>query len=272
MRAAIIVVTSVVVLLAALGSSAYLWWHKTYDLPGASCGRFEPTSMRPTYRPPQCFAAAAQECKPAGINVWLQGTESARDYVFTIGPGGRPGACPVAAAYQDWNFVAGRVRHASCQRMSVSAEAIHLDCADISGDFTIPLKPPAPPNPLMAQYNSAPFCGNVPVQALSAHTKVVTPAGYSASADLKMLRCFAAAAKTCSPASIVESPPYPSDSAGFAIMHGAAPPRCWVVRALAQPPSQVPAYDKCVVTSVSAEGVLLACGAQPFLIPATVAP
>jgi hypothetical protein len=271
MRTAIIVVTSVVVLLAALGSGAYLWWHKTYDLPGASCGQFNPTSMHTTYSPPLCFAKAAQECKPAGINVWLQGTESATDYVFTIGPAGRPGACPVAVAYQDWNFVAGKVRHTSCQRMSVSTQAIHLDCTGISGDFTIPLKPPAPPDPLMAQYNSAPFCGNVPVQAFGARTKVVTPAGYSASAELTMLRCFGAAAKTCSPASIVESPPYPSYSTGFAIMHSGEPATCWVVRNRLGY-GQVRAYDKCIVTSLTAEGVLLACGAQPFLIPAAVAP
>jgi hypothetical protein len=53
-------------------------------------------------------------------------------------------------------------------------------------------------------------------------------------------------------------------------MDGGEPARCWVVRnRWGSGPAAT--YDKCIVTSVTAGGVLLACGAQPFLIPATVA-
>ena len=277
MRKAIIVATSVVVCLAALGTGAYLWWHSTFDLPRASCGQFDLLGPdRNGNRALPCFAKAAEACKPAGINVW-EGVESATDYVFTIGSGGRPGACQVTMAYQIVQLFRGQVGHARCQRMTVTRAAIMLDCADLAPGFAIPLTTPRfRPDPLMGQYNSARFCGNVSARAFGAHTRIVTQAGFSPSADRATLRCFAAAARTCAHVSIVvfslDSPVQPSF--GFAIEQGAKPPTCQVARSLpnrSSGPGPVVTYDRCVVTSVSARGVLLTCAGRSFLIPATVA-
>jgi hypothetical protein len=278
MRKAIIVATSVVVCLAALGTGAYLWWHSTFDLPRASCGQYSPMRSYPNgNRALPCFAKAAQACKPAGINLWEQGVESATDYVFTIGPGGRPGACPVTVASQAEGLWGGPVQHARCERMTVTSDAVLLDCPSLSPAFAIPLTTPRiRPNPLMGQYNSARFCGNVFARAFGAHTRIVTQAGFSPSADRATLRCFAAAARTCAHVSIVvvslDSPVQPSF--GFAIEQGAKPPTCQVARSLpnrSSGPGPVVTYDRCVVTSVSTRGVLLACADRSFLIPAAVA-
>jgi hypothetical protein len=288
MRKAVIVATTVVVLVVALGTSGYLWVRAAYFLPGASCGTVGASGLDDqtrlvtgASRAPQCFLAAARTCAAAGLRVvHTYAGEGSTDYVFIINAGGAPGRCQVTEYSQYGDFLGpARVRVTGCREESVTSKGVLLSCPNLSGTALIP---PAvagfpKPNPLMLQFDSATSCGSVFAEeppGLGPGTRIVTAAGFNPRTDQATLNCFAAATRTCAHASIGVIPQYAPDDmeTAFAIERGGRPSACQVARMFpVNSPIALVGFDSCRETSVTSKGVLLTCGRQVMLIPAKVA-
>ena len=106
-------------------------------LPHASCGSAVTHSLDGSTRALgadpgalACFAAAARQCKTAGIAITEMGTDTGTDFVFSIGLGGT--TCQVTELSQDYsaNFggSTGPVTTVPCRLAAVSGEGVTLAC------------------------------------------------------------------------------------------------------------------------------------------------
>ncbi len=135
-RAAIIIGCAVIA--ASVGVLAgWLLSRHAAALPHASCGSAVTHSLDGSTRALSadpgalaCFAAAARDCKAAGIGITEMGIDTGTDFVFSIGPGGT--TCQVTELSQDYsaNFggSAGPVTTVPCRLAAVSGEGVTLAC------------------------------------------------------------------------------------------------------------------------------------------------
>lgn len=268
-----VAIISCVLLAAAGGLITWRVIDHAPALPHASCGE---TVTHQLYSGTQslsadpgalrCFGAAARACRTASIEVVEMGVDSGTDHVFTIGPDGA--ACQAAEWSQDYsaNFggSTGPVTSTSCRLSAVTSRGVTLNCgaSDVLVPATVSVIRPA------ADGRSAsspavwppPSCGQITTSHLGSATTALGPDPGA----LMALNCFNRAALGCMYASITV---IETGGTSYVFTIEAPPKACQVTeqrRARGRTTE-----SGCRMTTADSSGVMLLCGRQYLLIPAT---